>query len=188
MATEQDVSQVGAGGTALDAEVIGAGVSGIYQLYRLRGRFRRPPHRGRHQRREPGTGTAARAPLRLRELLLWLLLLARAARRVELVGALRRSGRDRGVPELRRRQARPSRPDAVPYPHRFGHVRRADRHLDTHHRGRDAASFPLRGVGHRRAVGAVLACHPGSERYRGEAYHTGQWPKEKSTSPAKGRR
>ena len=38
MATEQDVSQVGAGGAALDAEVIiiGAGVTGIYQLYLLR--------------------------------------------------------------------------------------------------------------------------------------------------------
>ena len=38
MATEQGVSQVGAGGPALDAEVIiiGAGVSGIYQAYLLR--------------------------------------------------------------------------------------------------------------------------------------------------------
>jgi cation diffusion facilitator CzcD-associated flavoprotein CzcO len=38
MATEQGVSQVGAGGTALDAEVIiiGAGVTGLYQLYLLR--------------------------------------------------------------------------------------------------------------------------------------------------------
>src|SRR4051794_20663847 len=38
MATEQDVSQVGAEGAALDAEVIiiGAGVTGIYQLYLLR--------------------------------------------------------------------------------------------------------------------------------------------------------
>ena len=36
--TEQDVAQVGAGGAALDAEVIviGAGVSGIYQLHLLR--------------------------------------------------------------------------------------------------------------------------------------------------------
>ncbi|MDH4077942.1 MAG: NAD(P)/FAD-dependent oxidoreductase, partial [Acidimicrobiia bacterium] len=38
MATEQGLSQVGADGAALDAEVIiiGAGVTGIYQLYRLR--------------------------------------------------------------------------------------------------------------------------------------------------------
>jgi NAD(P)-binding Rossmann-like domain len=38
MATEQGVSQVGNSGAALDAEVIviGAGVSGIYQLHRLR--------------------------------------------------------------------------------------------------------------------------------------------------------
>lgn len=38
MATEQGVSQMGAEGAALDAEVIiiGAGVTGIYQLYRLR--------------------------------------------------------------------------------------------------------------------------------------------------------
>ena len=38
MATEQGVSQVGAEGAALDAEVIiiGAGVTGIYQLYLLR--------------------------------------------------------------------------------------------------------------------------------------------------------
>ena len=38
MATKQGVSQMGAGGAALDAEVIiiGAGVTGIYQLYQLR--------------------------------------------------------------------------------------------------------------------------------------------------------
>ena len=86
------------------------GSSGIYQLHLLR-------EAGFDVRLvEAGTNVGGNVvleplpgrPLRLRELLLRVLLLARAARRVELVGALRRAGRDRGVPEVRRRQARPA--------------------------------------------------------------------------------
>src|SRR5215212_5655750 len=58
--------------------------------------------RGRHVVLEPLSGGS----LRLRELLVPVLLLGGAVAGLELVRALRRPGRDRGVPELRRGQAR----------------------------------------------------------------------------------
>ena len=144
-----------------DVVIIGAGVAGIYQLYQLREAGFGPAGRGRHRRRgnvvlEPLPG----GPLRLRELLLRVLLLRGAARGVGLVGALRRPGRDRGVPELRRRPVRPARPHAVraPASPRPPSTRPATWTLTTEDGAPPRARFVV--VGHRRAVGAVLARHP----------------------------
>ena len=97
---------------------------------------------------------------------------------MDLVGALRWSGRDRGVPELRRRQARAPRPHAVPYPRRCGDLRRptATWALTTEDGTQLRSRFVVAATG-------VLSVPywpsiPGRERYRGEAYHTGEWPKE----------
>ena len=93
-----------------DAVMIGAGVSGLYQLYRLR-------ELGLTVRVfEAGTGVGGTwywnrypgRPLRFRKLDLRLLLLAGTARRMGLGGALRRPARDRALSEPRRRQVRPA--------------------------------------------------------------------------------
>ena len=106
--------------------VIGAGVSGIYQIKRLvdLGVDATVLEAGGdlggtwYWNRYPGR------PLRLGELHLRLLLLARAAGGVALEGALLRPAREPALPELRRRQVRPAPAHAVQLPGRVGALRR----------------------------------------------------------------
>ena len=95
-------------GLDFDAIVIGAGVSGLYQLYKLRelgltgAGLRSRQRRRRHLVLEP----LPRRPFRFRELDLRLLLFTGTAGRMGLGGALRGPARDRALSELRRRQVR----------------------------------------------------------------------------------
>ena len=101
----------------VDVLVIGAGITGIYQLYRAARPASRSAARGRRRRRrhlvlEP----LPRCPLRLRELHLRLPLLAGAVRRVGVAGALRRPARDRALPQPRGRPVRPPPPHPLRRP------------------------------------------------------------------------
>ena len=78
-----------------------------------------------------------------------------------VAGALRRSARDRALPQPRRRPVRPAPPHAVRHPGHRGRLRRALRHLGGdgrrrhHHAGRGSCV-----VRHRCAVGALPPRHP----------------------------
>ena len=93
-----------------DAIIIGAGISGLYQLHTpARARPEGARARGRHRRRrhlvlEP----LSRRALRFGELLLRLLLLPGAAGRMALDRALLAAARDAEIPQPRRRQVRPA--------------------------------------------------------------------------------
>ena len=90
----------------------------------------RPRHRGhrargrRRSRRHLVLEPLSRRALRFGELHLRLLLLARAARRMALEGALLRPAREPALPQPRRRQVRPAPAHAVQLPGRRGALRR----------------------------------------------------------------
>ena len=93
-----------------DAIVIGAGMSGLYQLYRLRELgmsvrvFEAGTGVGGTWSLEPLSGRA----LRFRKLFLQLLVLAGAAGGMELVGAFLRPAGDAALSQPCRRQVRPA--------------------------------------------------------------------------------
>lgn len=97
-------------GLDYDSIVIGAGISGLYQLYRLRQQGQRV------KVFEMGTGVGGtwywnrypRLPLRFGELFLRLFLEPGNPGRVGLDRAFLTSAGDREIPELRRRQVRPA--------------------------------------------------------------------------------
>ena len=98
----------------VDVLVVGAGITGIYQLYRaLEAGFdaqllEAGRRRGRHLVLEP----LPRRPVRLRELHLRLPVLPGAVGGVGVAGALRRAAGDRALPEPRRRPLRSAPPHA----------------------------------------------------------------------------
>ena len=98
-----------------DAVIIGAGFSGIYMLHRLRdlGLRCRLYETGDGCRRRLVLEPLPRRAVRLRELLLLLHVLGRAAPGVDLDGAVPRPRRDPPLPRLRHRPARPPRRHAV---------------------------------------------------------------------------
>ena len=87
--------------TDFDAIIIGAGVSGLYQLYKLRelGMKVRVFETGTGRRRHLVLEPLSRRPLRFGELDVRLLLFAGAPGGMGLGGALRRPTRDRAVSE-----------------------------------------------------------------------------------------
>ena len=164
----------------VDVVIVGAGILGINQLYRAVEAGTRSACSSRATASVArGTGTATRAPASTPRATPTGTSSRRTARRVGLVRALRRAGRDRGVPELRRREARPARPHAIPHPDLVGRLRRAVGDVDPATEDGDERSRSRFVVGHE----ACCRCRTGqpsraASDYQGEAYHTGQWPKE----------
>src|SRR5205085_11945420 len=99
-----------------DAIVIGAGISGLYMLYRLRELgMTSAGLRGRHEcRRHLVLEPLSRRALRLRKLDLWLFLFQGADAGMGLEGAFLPPARHAGISELRRRQIRPAPGHTVP--------------------------------------------------------------------------
>ena len=156
--------------------VIGAGISGMYQLYRLRelghdgARLRGRRRRRRHLVLEP----LSRRALRLRELDLRLLLLRRAAAGMGLERAFLAPARDAALLQLRRRQVRPAPRHHVRQPRRVGALRRdgqrvGDRHSRT--AGSARSRFLVTAIGPLSAP--TMPAIPGVDDFQGEAYHTG---------------
>ena len=162
-----------------DVIVIGAGLSGMYQLHRLRqlGLSVRVFEAGGgvggtwYWNRYPGARFDSES---------WTygyLLLRRAAAGVGVERALRGAARDAALLQLRRRQARPaarhlastagSRRPRTTTPRTAGRSSRRD--------GRRArARFLITAIGPLSAP--TMPTIPGVETFRGEAYHTGTWP------------
>ena len=165
-----------------DAIIIGAGLSGMYQLHRLRGsgcRVRVFEAGGGvggtwYWNRYPGRA------LRFRELDLRLLVLRGDPARVGVERALRRAAGDTALLQLRRRQARPAprhrRSTAGSGPAPTTRPRN-EWEVDDRRRPAGARAVP----DHRdRARCRRRPCRriPGVEDFRGESYHTGTWPHE----------
>ena len=124
----------------------------------------------------PGTGTATPAPGSTPRATPTATSSPGAVRRVGVAGALRRSARDRALPQPRRRPVRPAAAHAVRRQGDVGHVRRAVRHLD-----RDDRDGTRPGPGSSSPRPACSRCRtspdvPGRDDFRGEQYHTGLWP------------
>ena len=120
--------------SSFDAIVIGAGVAGLYQLYKLRelGLQVRALEAGfggwRHLVLEPLPGRA----LRFRKPHLRLLVFAGASRRMALERAVCPSARDRALSQLCRRQIRPAARHPVQQPRHGGALPRRSSQLGTH--------------------------------------------------------
>ena len=175
-----------------DAIIIGAGVSGLYQLYKLRELgLRTRVFEDRHQcRRHLVLEPLSRRALRLRKLYLRLFLFA---------GIAARNGTGRSTlpaqPEterylnyvadkfdLRRDIQFNSRVTAA-------HYQEADAQLGCHAGGRQALPHALPDHRHRRALGADHAAHPGRRHVQGPVLpHRTTGRRNRSTSPASGSR
>ena len=163
----------------VDVLVVGAGITGIYQLYRAReAGFSRAAARGRRRRRrhvvlEP----LPRRAVRLGELHVRLPVLEGAVRRVGVAGALRGAAGDRALPQPRGRPVRPPAPHPVRRRGHLGRVRRVVGDVDRGHGRRRRRS--ARGSSSPRP--ACCRCRtsptcPGRDDFRGEQHHTGLWP------------
>ena len=128
----------------VDVLVVGAGITGIYQLYRAREAgfsallLEAGGGVGRHLVLEP----LPRRAVRLRELHLRLPVLEGAVRRLGVAGALRRATGDRALPQPRGRPVRPPAPHALRRAGHLGGVRRGVGHLGGDGRRRHRASAP----------------------------------------------
>ena len=166
---------------AVDVLVVGAGITGIYQLYRAR-------EAGFSvQLLEAGGGVGGTwywnrypgARFDSESYTYALPVLEGAVRRLGMAGALRRATGDRALPQPRGRPVRPPAPHAL---RRAGHrprcgTRRRRTWMVT---AGDGTRDP-RPVPHRRdrcALGAVPPRRAGTRRFRGEQHHTGRWPAE----------
>ena len=149
--------------SSYDAIVIGAGISGMYQLHRLRGLglsvrvFEAGDGVGGtwYWNRYPGRA------LRFRELDLRLLLLRRDPAGVGLERALLGAAGDAALLQLRRRQARPPPRHHVRQPRPSGDLRRGGERVGDRDRGRPPRARALPDHRDRPAVGADHAEHPG---------------------------
>ncbi len=159
-ATEPDV----------DVLVVGAGITGIYQLYRAReaGFSVRLLEAGDGVGRYVVLEPLPRCPVRFRELHVRLPVLEGALRGVGVAGALRGTTGDRALPQSRGRPVRPAARHAVRRQGHFcgvrrgfGHLARVDRRRHDERPHVDQGSLPRRRD--RRAVGAV---HPRRARPR----------------------
>ena len=188
MATTEVASNGGAAGRDVnhdvdyDVVIIGAGIAGIHQLYALQGR-------GLSVRVfEAGTGVGGtwywnRYPMARFDSESYsygYFFSQGAARGVGVVGALRRPARDRALPELRRRPLRPPRPHPVRAP---GWSRSSSTRPPP--AGRCTPSDGATHHGPLRDRRPRACCRlpffpdiPGRDRFQGESYHTGLWPKE----------
>ena len=166
----------------VDVLVVGAGITGIYQLYRAReaGFSALLVEAGERRRRHLVLEPLPRRPLRLGELHLRLPLLPGAVRRVGVAGALRRAARDRALPQPRGRPLRPAPPHPLRRPgHRRPSTTRAPAPGAVATDDGDRRPGPLPGRRHRRPLGALSApTSPAATTFGGEAYHTGLWPAE----------
>ena len=152
-----------------DAIVIGAGISGMYQLYRLRelGMRVRVFEAGRgvggnwYWNRYPG------ARFDSESLLLCLLVFAGAARGVELVGALRSSAGDAALSQPCRRQIRSPPRYPVSRPRGGSALSRRRSHLGRHAGGRQQAHGSVPDHGDRPALRADDAARRGRGHVQG---------------------
>ena len=115
------------GAVDVDVLVVGAGITGIYQLYRaLEEGFSALPPRGRRgSRRHLVLEPLSRGPLRLGELHLRLPLLEGPLRRLALARALRPPARDGALPQPRRGPLRPAAPHPLRRQSELGRVPRS---------------------------------------------------------------
>ena len=163
----------------VDVLVVGAGITGIYQLYRAREAgfsvqlLEAGGGVGRHLVLEP----LPRGPVRLGELHLRLPVLEGAVRRVGVAGALRGATGDRALPQPRRRPVRPPAPHAIRRHGHLGRVRRVVGDVDRGGRRRHRVPGAVLHRRDRRALGAVLPRRAGARAtFAASQYHTGLWP------------
>ena len=156
-----EAAKLTAGAPQYEVIIIGAGVGGIYQLYRLaqlgvnvtRRRGRRRPRW--HLVPQPLSGL----PVRFGELHVRLLVLERAAERMALERALLRAAGEPALSQLRRRQVRSAQIHAVQLRRQRRDVRRRERPLASAAAERPRVDVPL--PRHRRGltVGTDAAAH-----------------------------
>ena len=171
----------------VDVLVVGAGITGIYQLYRAReaGFSAQLRRGGRRCRRyvvlEPLPGRA----LRLGELHVRLPVLEGAVRRVGVARALRRTAGDGALPQPGGRPVRPPAPHPIRREGHRGCVRRVIGNVERGARRRHVDPRPIPDRRDRRALGAVLPRRAGSgELSRRVATTPGAGPRRRSTSRA----
>ena len=162
-----------------DVLIVGAGITGIYQLYRaLRSRLLRDAGRGRRRRRrhlvlEP----LPRRSLRLGELHLRVPVLERAVRRMGVARALRANNRRSSATSTTWSTGSTSAATS-------DSARRSRRRCTTSRRergpSRSATATELRAQFFVAATGVLSVPYfpdvPGRDDFRGEPYHTGRWP------------
>ena len=164
-----------------DAIIIGAGMSGLYQLYRLRELGMRGARvRGRHRRRrhlvlEP----LSRRALRFRKLFLQLLVLAGTAGGMGLVASISPASRRRCAistmsPTSSTCAATSS--SAAAWPRRTIRRRRARWDVTLEDGSRHSARFLITAIGPLSAP--TMPRIEGVETFQGQSFHTARWPHE----------
>ncbi len=163
----------------VDVLIVGAGITGIYQLYRaLEAGFsavllEAGDGVGGHVVLEP----LSRSPVRLGELHLRLPVLEGALRGVGVAGALRPATGDRALPQPCGGPLRSSPPHAIRRPGHLGRLRRVGRGTWTVTTG-DGTEYRARFLV--AATGILSVPYfpdvPGRDDFRGESHHTGRWP------------
>ena len=157
--------------TEVDVLVVGAGITGIYQLHRAR-------EAGfTVQLVEAGDGVGGTwywnrypgARFDSESYTLRLPVLEGALRRVGVAGALRGAAGDRALPQPRGRPVRPPAPHAIRRRGDLGRVRRAVRNVDRDRPATAPSSGRGSRRGDRRPVGAVLPRRAGTRGLPGRA-------------------
>ena len=170
-----------------DALIIGAGMSGLYQLYRLRAL-------GMSVRvLEAGTGVGGTwywnrypgARFDSESYSYGYSFSAEVLAGVELVGALRGPAGDGALRQLRRRQVRPEARHRIQDAHRRRTLAGSHWNLAADLRGRPALASALPHHRDGPLSAPTLPRIKGVDTFKGEAYHTGLWPKHPVTFEGK---